>query len=750
MRTTARGASRHEDWPDAMIRYFKRRREELARHHLGEPLEAWQQRRAWLVLGVLVGLFTLVAARLMFLHLLPARTLSREEITHVGTRSLRQERGSIRDRNNTVLAVNETRPSIWVEPARIKPEDFEKVVASIRAHIDIGEEELRERMTRRGTPDRPVRSVPIRRWIAGLNAEAVKAMTHFQGVFAEYEPLRYYPHDDLAAHVIGFVNQDEEVSEGIEAQFNHLLAGKAGQEVGRKDARQRMLPSFTLEYVPPEGGYDVVLTIDAKIQQRLEDALDARMQERGAPTGMGVIMDPRSGAIVAMASRPAFNPNDFRTTDPALLKNRVLLDRFEPGSVFKIIVSAAALEYALVTPDTMIDCRWGKLQIGRHTIHDVHGMGREPFTVCFAKSSNIAMIDLANRLGKERMDAWIRRFGFAQRTCPDVKYESAGLYTPLKEWHGLSLATQAMGQGISVTMLQLARAYAVIANGGLLVEPYLVEKAVDKDGAVVYQRRGTAPVRILSEATAATMRELCHSVVSDGTGRHAAIDEYRVGGKTGTAQVARLKKDGGGYDPNRSTSLFAGFAPLSDPRLVAVIVIQDSKVFPRYGGVVCGPVFKDVMRYALTVMQVPPEPEDDYIDRSPPGVNESDAEERVAQLNAEELARIESDPALMLASVSGTQPVSLPEDGYTGGPVLPNLLGMTKIEAMNALQSLGIASDFRGAGWVVQQDPPPGSPLDEVSLCQLHFSNERPAPPEPPQSSKSKAKSNGKTAKRAR
>src|SRR5690606_25297683 len=294
-----------------------------------------------------------------------------------------------------------------------------------------------------------------------------------------------------------------------------------------------------------------------------------------------------------MATRPAFDPNLYYEYDAEDRKNRAVVDVFEPGSAFKIVVSAAALEQGLVTMDEPINCENGSYRPPgrRKPLRDVHRMGVEPFWNCFAQSSNIAMAKVALLLGEERMADWIGRFGFGQPTGLDLPGESSGIFAPLKRWSGASISALAIGQEISVTVPQLARAFSVIANGGLLVEPYLVEKAVSPEGELVYIHRQQEAPRLLSPLTAEQMKELCHLVVvaKDGTGHRASIAEYRVGGKTGTAQIAL--PNGKGYG-DKYMSVFAGFAPVADPQICAVIAMADAVRPKHYGGYACAPVFR--------------------------------------------------------------------------------------------------------------------------------------------------------------
>jgi cell division protein FtsI/penicillin-binding protein 2 len=551
----------------------------------------------------------------------------------------------------------------------------------------------------------------------------------------------------LAAHILGFVNRSGEASEGVELRFDSHLQSIPGVKRARKDGHRQLLDTLMLEYTPPTGGDDVYLTIDTAVQHKLEQALDARMIECNAPAAMGIVMDPYTGGILAMATRPAFDPNRYDEYPAELRKNRAALDMFEPGSVFKIVTASAALEHGLITPQTLINCEHGGFNPYGHRIRDFYALGVEPFSVCFEQSSNVAIIKVAAMLGSERLEDWILRFGFGKRTCPDLQFEATGLFRPRKEWSRLSMGSLPMGQEIAATMLQLAKAFAVVANGGYVVEPYFVEQAVDRMGKITYHRDNTSPERILSQETAETMRALCHQVVVHGTGKRASIDEYRVGGKTGTAQ---MKKIGGrGYDPDRYTTVFAGFAPVNNPRVVAVIVVQEPKIKLRYGGYVCGPVFQEVVRETLIRMDVPNDPVDakdvplTKIASDVEGVDHPavetvvSPEDPVSSQNAlpvhdvdtltprVEIEQIEAALASVREPLDGLELVGAGVDGIERSGDMPDLTGLSKREARERLGALGIPWDPRGSGWVVAQDPAPGTPLSQVSLCAVEFSTRR-------------------------
>jgi len=691
--------------------------------HYGLPPETSQRVRLRLIMTGAALVFGAIGIRLCFVHLNPRNELSREERIHIGKANIYEPRGRILDRNeNLPLATDQKVPSLYAVPERVlageDTMDPEILARLLYEKLGLDMADTIDAVTRCTSAGRPMKFVWLKRWIREPEAQAVlpELVDAADGALAIREEfIRFYPQGDSAAHLLGFVNRDGKASEGIERAMNEYLesvpgrvsAGKASEKLGGL-----LLPSLVVERVQPEGGHDVVLTIDIAIQHALERALDDRMIECKAPRGMGIVMDPHTGAILALASRPAFDPNRYDEFDDSFRKNSAVLDVFEPGSAFKIVAAAAALEHQLITPETQIDLLNGRFNPYGHAISDDHkNPGLHPFTKCFADSSNIAIIKVAAMLGEERFEAWIRRFGFAAKTCRDFVTESKGIFASRSRWSKLSMGSLPMGQEIAVTIPQLARAYAVIANGGYLVEPYFVEKVVDGEGEVLYRHQAPPPPRVISSETAATMRELCRLVVVEGTGKPANIPEYRVGGKTGTAQVAR--SDGRGYDRSKWTPVFAGFAPVGNPRLVAVIVVPEPAIRLHYGGYVCGPVFRDVVREALIRLGVPEEPAEETVETDDGVVKVADRSERAA----------EGTPFLDLESLDSLELVARNSDGTLGEGGMPDLSGMTKRQVRAALQELGVPWDPRGAGWAVSQDPPPGTPMSEVERCSIVFAS---------------------------
>ena len=684
------------------------------------PPDAMQRRRLG-VLGLLfICLFGYIAYGLVRVHTRPDERLIKEDKLHEAVGVTLEPRGEIRDRNGKLLAIDRRVDSLWAIPGTF--EDPYAAAAYFGPIFGVDQDLLVSRLS----PGNTNQFAYIRRWLSDEQFERYKKLDPKwkAGVALKKEWVRYYPEGSLASHVLGFVNVSGQGRAGIELAYDEALRSTPGTRRSRVDARRRLLDSLTLEYIEPQGADHVYLTIDKSIQRSLENRLDQALEECKAPSGMGIIVDPYTGAIRALACRPAFDPNEFRNVDPTDYKNRALVDVFEPGSVFKVVTFAAAIELGLITPDTLIDCENGYFNPYGHGLRDFHKLGVVPVRESFIESSNIATVKIAAMLGEERMEKWIRRFGFGRRACQDVRSESRGIFRPRSQWSKLSMGAIPIGQEIAVTLPQLARAFCILANGGMFVYPYLVEQVVDRDGSVTYQHETRPPERILSEATAATMREMAHGVCLSGTGTRASIAEYRTGGKTGTAQIAR--PDGRGYYADKYTAVFAGFAPVGAPRLVGVIVVQEPAIRLHYGGYVCGPVFKDVIREALISMGCPQDPVTEEIAKA---AAEADDADTVAVAVAEHGTAADGGDMEILEPLEpndileGLALVGLGEIVSPDEPRLGDLAGLTKRQAKAYLDVLGLGWDPLGAGKVISQYPPAGTPLREVSSCRLVFSS---------------------------
>ena len=665
--------------------------------------------------AALCAFFLLLGSRLVLLQIDPDLRFSEEELYHIQKKSIPRPRGEITDHNGRVLATNQYVPSLIVDPSNVK--DPAALARWLAPRLGEPEGEVYERVTRRKPNGDLMRFVSLKRHMTPEQVARLGDISDApsrNALLIEDEPLRFYPERDLSAHVLGFANREGVGAEGIEGRYDSYLKSKEGKRVSRTDRRGNLMGFRTTVFEAPSGGDDVTLTIDAELQFRLEQELDRALKENSARRAMGVIMDPHTGAILAMAARPAFDPNQYMVADASLRRNAAVIDTFEPGSAFKIVTAAAALEHGLITPADPIDCMGGRFNPYGHTIRDTHPMRVASFRQCFASSSNIAMIKVAALLGPERLESWIKRFGFGARTGIELPWEEPGIFRPRAKWSKLSMGSLPMGQEISVNMLQLARAFSVIANDGYLVKPHLVQEIRAEDGTTRWQFTAGEPERVISSETAAIMRELCYEVVinQEGTGSKAAIPEYRVGGKTGTAQIAR--PDGGGYYPDKFTAVFAGFAPVSDPRLTCVIVVEEPDMRSHFGGAVCGPIFSRIMRDALVRLHVP-------LDPMAPGTYHGKLTISPEVEQRHYLALIE--PEIDTGALDGLELLKSSEDDMGGGPYLPSFVGLTKREARELAVSLGLPLDPQGSGRVARQEPPAGTPMKDVRQCTLVFTN---------------------------
>ncbi len=677
----------------------------------GRPITREQHVRARFVFWCLLLGFGWIAVNLVRLHQYPDERLGSGERGRIGEATTTPPRGKILDRRGRVLALDRMVPSLYADPGRIvNPHEVAQTLSLV---LGMDEDLLASRLTRRKSNGQMMESVPIKRWLTESELDSVHRIKNLaqRGLYFREEPARYYPEGTLASHVLGYANRESVGSAGLEARYNDFLSSKSGRRKGRVDSNRHLLSSLTLEYEESEPGADIWLTLMNPLQDVLERELAASMEREQADRANGIVINPKTGAILAMASVPNFDPNDYGRADKRELKNTTIQDVFEPGSTFKIVPIAAAIEEHIVNTETLINCENGAYRRHGHTINDLHRMGVVPVTDLFAQSSNIGTVKIAERIGEQGMSDWISRFGFGQRATETFPGESVGIFRPdIEGWSKLTLGALPIGQEIAVTTLQLARAYCAIANGGLLVQPYIVERVEDAHGETLFQYAPPTPERIISEQTSLTMRELCHLVVTDGTGRYANLEEFRVCGKTGTGQVARPRSEGGGYYPNRVTTVFSGFAPLADPQVVCVIVVHDPKMRKSYGGNVCGPVFKEVIRQALLLLGAPRDPI----------VRQVAAQETGEQQDADTVAHA-IQPLDPMQELYEAELMRMAKDDLYGDKMLPDFTGMTLRQARERLTHMRLEWESDGSGRVIRQTPAPGTPINDVAKCTLVF-----------------------------
>jgi cell division protein FtsI (penicillin-binding protein 3) len=534
-------------------------------------------------------------ARVLYLQLVNKDFLTAQgDDRHLRTVQMSAHRGTITDRNGEPLAVSTPVDSIWANPQEIKPA-LARLPELARA-LDRDEDWLARRVT--SSPDREF--VYLRRHLPpDQAADVLRLGVPGLGSLREYR--RYYPAGEVTGHLLGFTDVDDRGQEGLELAFDYWLTGESGSKRVIQDRLGRVIGDVEL-VKPARPGRPLRASIDLRLQYIAYRELKRAVTDNGARSGSVVLLDPRSGEVLAIVSQPAFNPNDRAQLDPSHYRNRAVTDIFEPGSSFKPFIVAAALESGRYRPDSVIDTSPGYIEVGASVLRDEHNLGPISITTLLAKSSNVGAARLALELDPNRLWNMLTGFGIGQLTNSGFPGESAGVLNDARHWRPVGQATLAFGYGVSVTTLQLARAFAVIAAGGVRRPASLL--ALDKP---------PPGERVISRETAVTLAHMLEAVVSsEGTGARAAIKNFHVAGKTGTAKKATA----GGYSDDRYTAVFAGLAPVSNPRLVAVVVIDEPRGNAYYGGDVAAPVFERIVAEALRVLDVPP----DAIAEPPPTI----------------------------------------------------------------------------------------------------------------------------------
>jgi cell division protein FtsI (penicillin-binding protein 3) len=544
---------------------------------------------------VLTLLFGLMGARLFMLQVVESdefqQIAAEQRLTKI---EFPARRGTVLDRDAETLSISVDLQVVYSDPTLI--DNPSGIAAKLGPLLKKRPESLIESLTGTFEGDQ---FEYVARQVDPRVAKKIAAM-ELPGIFLEAEPKRVYPNGRVASHVVGFVNVDGSVMEGVEAQYNNVLAGKPGVVRFEKDTFGHQLPQADSTYEQPEPGHSILLTIDKDIQYFTETALMNAVDQFNAASGTAIIMRPKTGEILALANLPDFDPNAYSKFSDEERRNRALADVYEPGSIFKAITLAGVLNDKAVTPKTSFVVP-DQLQVADRVIHDSSPHATEKMNVreIITKSSNVGTVMIGQELGSEGLDKYVHRFGFGRKTGLDFPGESAGIVRPLEDWSGSSIGNIPIGQGVAVTPLQMVSAFATIANDGVWVEPRLLTGTVGDDARLV-PARPSSKKRVVRSGVARTVTDILSDVVSEGTGIHAQIPGYEVAGKTGTAQKVLEE---GGYGDDFFAS-FAGYAPAKRPE-VAAIVILDSPT-PIYGGLTAAPTFKIIVQRALRELAVPP------------------------------------------------------------------------------------------------------------------------------------------------
>jgi cell division protein FtsI (penicillin-binding protein 3) len=637
--------------------------------------------RVLVLAGILTIAFAGVVGRLGWLQVVRHSDLAAmAERQYSRTVLLPPQRGPIVDRQGAALATSSPAESLFAQPRGVG--DPVRVAARLAPLIAMPEREVHAALTS-GKP-----FVWLRRRLPPATAAEVRALRE-PGLGFLPEPLRLYPNRELGAHVVGFEGADGGL-EGIERAMNDVLAGGPGKVVVGRDALGREVVTEAVVQQPRPGD-GVMLTLDRTIQYLAEREIDAAYRRTHAKSAMAVAMDPRTGDVLAMAIRPTFNPNAFLDVPSHdHWRNRAVTDPFEPGSTFKVILAAAALQEGVVRPDERIYAENGRITIARTTIHDWKKYGWLTFGEVLQNSSNVGSIKVGLALGRERYYRYMTAFGFGAPTGVGLAGESRGQLRDPQRWSALSLPTMSIGQEISVTALQMVAAFGAVANGGTLMQPRLVRAVFDADGRESRRFEPRAVRQVISPETAKTLTRLMTQVVAAGTGHNAAIAGYEVAGKTGTAQ--KLDPATRRYSRNPGVLSFVGFAPADEPRLVMLVMLDEPKN-EKWGSEAAAPIFSAIGGEVLRYLDVPPR------DATPLSIVTGPA--------AGATGRVRLASAVAAEATGDAR-------------IMPDLRGRLLRQALATLAPLGVAVKLAGRGGrVAEQTPLPGETLEAEAGVRL-------------------------------
>ena len=550
--------------------------------------------RIFLVGMAFVFMFAVIGAKAVHLQVYRSPWLAQKASSQY-EQSLKSSgmRGAVYDRNLREMAVTIDVTSIGARPSIIKnPKAASRKLAKI---LKTDRRYLLKQLKSNGP------FVWIKRQASPKETAAVEAL-NLDGIEFVPERNRFYPNKTLASQAVGFTGLDGDGLEGIEFSYDDFLRGSATKHKVFKDALGKV---FDEEQKAERhgGGNNIILTIDLAVQYIAESALQEAVKEYSARSGMAIVMEPRTGAILAMAQAPFFNPNSYTDFNKELWRNRAITDPFEPGSTMKIFSAAAALESSNVKAHDIFYCENGAYKIGRNVVHDIKKHGWLSLQQIVKYSSNIGAVKISEKVGAKRLYNMFRKFGFGDKTGIDSPGETAGSLAYYKNWTSVDTASIAFGYGIAVSAIQLVTAASAIANDGILMKPYLVQAITDQSGAPLKQFQPQAVRRVLAEKTARTVKTIMKTVTAKGgTGVNAALDGYTVCGKTGTTR--KLDRNGT-YSNDRHIASFVGFTPADDPRLTILVVIDEPQG-KYYGGTVAAPVFRRIASETLNYLNIPP------------------------------------------------------------------------------------------------------------------------------------------------
>jgi len=618
------------------------------------------------------------------------------------TINLPAERGIIYDRNGERLALNLPCESFFAVPDSIRNPDV--TAYKLSSVLNKSASAIKQDFLK------PTQFSWVERQVEKNQASLIKKL-NLKGIYSRTEVKRVYPQDNLARDLIGFTDIDNKGLAGIELAYDSILAGKDGKAILQKDALGRGYELKPYPIVKSSNGKSLVLTLDSQLQWILEVELKKAVDSTSSQSGMGIFIDPHTGEILAC--------DYYQPGKDVPFKNRVIADQLEPGSTFKIVVAAAALEQNLKKPEDLIYAEMGKYKIGKHTLHDVKKKGWLTFREAVVHSSNIAISKVAKEVGKDLLYDYAKRFGFCEPTSIDLPGESKGYISAPSRWSEIGLANIAIGQGVAVTPLQLIRAYAALANGGILMKPYMIKTILDENDEPIMQFQPTPVKRAISQQTASTLTDFLQEAVELGSGYNAKLADFSIAGKTGTAQKAKVGSRG--YEIGKYIASFVGFFPSANPQIVGLILI-DSPQGEHLGGHVAAPVFKKIVTKLVSLPENPIrklQTQKESFTRVEPDFQPE--ESKAGLVNLVYAEEEQPQPKVMkTASVTKESQVTTENSEKM---VVPNLVGLTAREAMAILNNKKISFQFSGSGLVSKQIPKAGSPLQGKTKVYFECQN---------------------------
>ncbi len=661
--------------------------------------------RVHVLVGGVAAMLTVLGIRAgIVMAMADERIEGMRDIQYQSAVELTGTRGPLLDREGRLLAYTVKLPALRANPSNFPADKLDAKVPAIAALVGRSEAWVREMLTRPRA-----REVELGDGLDPGGAREVLAGLKSDQLWVTEKAIRLYPGKAVGAPLLGFVDSSGAGAAGLEKVLNRDLTGETYRLLEVRDRKGRSIQAGVDEDRLAQAGHGVRLTLDAAIQHETERALERAMIASAPEAAMAVVMDIRTGEILAMASLPSGNPNDGEVrAQQILFKNRPSMDQIEPGSVMKPFVVAAALEEGLVTPETLVNCELGSWVVGDRTIRDDHPKGSITVSEVIKYSSNIGAAKLGFKLGAERTLEYLKNFGFARSTGLGLPGDVAGQMRRLADIRPIELATTSFGQGITASPVQLVAAVATLANGGMRMSPRLVDAVLDRFGVEERVNEDRVDRRVVSEETARAVSVMMESVTEEGgTGTRARVPGYSVAGKTGTAQ----KVDGKGYSATARIGSFVGFLPASRPEVAIAVVIDTPTVGSKYGGIVAAPAFAEIGAFVMKYRGIAP---DDV------AVPESLAVAAPAGTDAAIVAGAPvSHPATATPRVE-RGPLELVADG-AGAWILPDLAGSTMRASLAAIAPSGLKVEVEGNGRLVAQVPAPGAHLSPGEVVRLRF-----------------------------